>query len=93
MPFFSEAGFELQDYSPSIELLKEAGILDEIEERPLVNTLLPSNSKPSQSKLSGIVKSLIAKRNAQESEDATRHQVLLEPLKQSTRAVFQVCTV
>jgi len=86
---FPEAGFELQDYSPSIELLKEAGILDEIEERPLVNTLLPSNSKPSQSKLSGIVKSLIAKRNAQESEDATRHQVLLEPLKQSTRAVFQ----
>jgi len=84
---FPEAGFELQDYSPSIELLKEAGILDEIEERPLVNTLLPSNSK--QSKLSGIVKSLIAKRNAQESEDATRHQVLLEPLKQSTRAVFQ----
>jgi hypothetical protein len=82
----------LQDYSPSIELLKEAGILDEIEERPLVNTLLPS--KPSkQSKLSGIVKSLIAKRNAQESEDATRHQVLLEPLKQSTRAVFQVCTL
>ena len=84
----------MQDYSPSIELLKEAGILDEIEERPLVNTLLPSNSKPSkQSKLSGIVKSLIAKRNAQESEDATRHQVLLEPLKQSTRAVFQVCTL
>ena len=82
----------MQDYSPSIELLKEAGILDEIEERPLVNTLLPS--KPSkQSKLSGIVKSLIAKRNAQESEDATRHQVLLEPLKQSTRAVFQVCTL
>jgi len=86
---FPEAGFELQDYSPSIELLQEAGILDEIEERPLVNTLLPPNSKPSQSKLSGIVKSLIAKRNAQESEDATRHQVLLEPLKQSTRAVFQ----
>lgn len=86
---FPEAGFELQDYSPSIELLKEAGIIDEIEERPLVNTLLPTNSKPSQSKLSGIVKSLIAKRNAQESEDATRHQVLLEPLKQSTRAVFQ----
>jgi len=87
---FPEAGFELQDYSPSIELLKEAGILDEIEEKPLVNRLLPSNdSKHSQSKLSGIVKSLIAKRNAQESDDATSQQVLLEPLTQSTRAVFQ----
>jgi len=86
---FPEAGFELQDYSPSIELLKEAGILNEIEEKPLVNSLLPSNSKHSQSKLSGIVKSLIAKRNAQESEDATSQQVLLEPLTQSTRAVFQ----
>ena len=89
--FIAEAGFELQDYSPSIELLKEAGILDEIEEKPLVNRLLPSNdSKHSQSKLSGIVKSLIAKRNAQDSDDATSQQVLLEPLTQSTRAVFQV---
>ena len=90
---FTEAGFELQEYSPSIELLKDAGILDEIEEKPLVNRLLPSNtnSKHSQSKLSGIVKSLIAKRNAQDSDDATSQQVLLEPLTQSTRAVFQVC--
>jgi len=86
---FPEAGFELQDYSPSIELLKEAGILDEIQEKPIVNSLLPSNSKHSQSKLSGIVKSLIAKRNAQDSDDATSQQVLLEPLTQSTREVFQ----
>ena len=58
-----------------------------------MNRLLPSNtnSKHSQSKLSGIVKSLIAKRNAQDSDDATSQQVLLEPLTQSTRAVFQVC--
>ena len=85
---FPEAEFELQDYSPSIELLKEAEILNEIEERPVVTNLLPS--KHSESKLSGIVKSLIAKRNAQESEDATKHQVLLEPLTQSNKAVFQV---
>lgn len=82
---FPEDGFELEDYSPSIELLKEAGILNEIEERPLVDTLKPV--KHSQSKLSGIVKALIAKRNAQESEDTPG--IFLEPLRQTTRAVFQ----
>lgn len=85
---FPEEGFELQDYSPSIELLKEAGILNEIEERPVVTTL--KNPKHSKSKLSGIVKSLIAKRNAQESHDASHsHMVFLEPLKQTRNAVFQ----
>ena len=85
---FPEEPFELENYSPSIELLKDAGILNEIEERPLVDTLKPVQH--SQSKLSGIVKALIAKRNAQESEEKTHQNVLLEPLSRSSKAVFQV---
>ena len=50
---FPEDSFELEDYSPSIDLLKDAGILSEIQEKPLIDTLMPT--KHSKSKLSGML--------------------------------------
>jgi hypothetical protein len=85
---FPEAGFELQDYSPSIEFLKEAGIMAEIEEKPLIDSLLPSQH--SRSKLDSIVKMMRAK---QESKAPDHDELLLEPLTQTSKAVFQVISI
>ena len=85
---YPEDNFELEDYSPSIELLKDAGILAEIEERPIIESLKPV-SNHSKSKLQDIVKKLITVRNAQESEDE-KNPLLLEPIRQTSRAMFQV---
>ena len=84
---YPEDTFDIEDYSPSIELLKDAGILNEIEERPIVESLKPTNH--SKSKLQDIVKKLITVRNAQESEDQ-ENPIFLEPISQTSRAVFQV---
>ena len=89
---YPEDTFELEDYSPSIELLKDAGILSEIEERPIIESLKPvSSNQHSKSKLQDIVKKLITVRNAQESEDE-KNPLLLEPIRQTSRAMFQVST-
>ena len=89
---YPEDTFELEDYSPSIELLKDAGILSEIEERPIIESLIPvSSNQHSKSKLQDIVKKLITVRNAQESEDE-KNPLLLEPIRQTSRAMFQVST-
>ena len=85
---YPEDNFELEDYSPSIELLKDAGILAEIEERPIIESLKPV-SNHSKSKLQDIVKKLITVRNAQESEDE-KNPLILEPIRQTSRAMFQV---
>ena len=87
---YPEDNFELEDYSPSIELLKDAGILAEIEERPIIESLKPV-SNHSKSKLQDIVKKLITVRNAQESEDE-KNPLQLEPIRQTSRAMFQVST-
>ncbi len=84
-----EEKFELEKYSPSIELLNEAGILAEIEERPIVNSLLPTTSNKGKSKLSSIVKSL---RQQQEEKDESESidPIILEEIKHTKNAVFQV---
>jgi len=84
---YPEDNFELEDYSPSIELLKDAGIMAEIEERPIIESLKPV-SNHSKSKLQDIVKKLITVRNAQESEDE-KNPLILEPIRQTSRAMFQ----
>ena len=85
---FPDKDLEVKDYTPSIELLKEAGILAEIEERPIVDSLLPQ--KHSQSKLKEIVKKL---RTIQETRapENTQQNLFLEPLRQTDHAVFQTC--
>ena len=89
---YPEDTFEIEDYTPSIELLKDAGILAEIEERPVVETLKPVGNRHSKSKLQDIVKKLITVRNAQESEDE-KNPLLLEPIRQTSRAMFQVSPI
>ena len=43
-----EASWDVENYAPSLDLLQEAGILEAIEEKPVVNRLLPPN-KPNLS--------------------------------------------
>ena len=83
---FPEKDFDLMDYSPSIELLKEAGILAEIEERPLIETLKPT--KHSKSKLPDIIKRLKTIQASRENLE-WGHHVFLEPLKETSKAMFQ----
>ena len=54
---FPESQWDVQNYSPSLELLKDAGVIKDIEERPLVNRLLPMGRKGLQS----VVERLAAK--------------------------------
>ena len=89
---YPEDTFEIEDYTPSIELLKDAGILAEIEERPIVESLKPVGNRHAKSKLQDIVKKLITVRNAQESEDE-KNPLLLEPIRQTSRAMFQVSPI
>lgn len=90
-----EKEWDLREYSPSLELLKDAGILDEIENRPTVPTLMPKKKgihnivnklkeKQAQSHEMGYYKS---------RENDVYHKLRLEPMKETSQAVFQVCTV
>ena len=86
---FPSDDFELKDYSPSLELLKEAGILSEIQEKPLVETLKPV--KHAQSKLPDIVSKLRAlqETRAESYSESNTLNMFLEPLQQTSQAVFQ----
>ena len=53
--------WDVESYSPSLELLKDAGVIRELEERPLVNRLLPSGKTGLQS----VVERLAARAGAE----------------------------
>jgi len=88
-----EADWNIENYSPSLELLKEAGILREIEERPLVNRLLPVGKKGLGSVVERLAAKAGAEHRAQLSEEETRTDgICLEPIKQTDAAQFQSWT-
>jgi len=86
-----------ENYSPSLDLLKDAGLISEIEEKPLLNKLLP-NRKPS---LSSVVAKLSARsaaeqlnklseeKNEVENDNTRVDAVLVEPISQTVKARFQ----
>ena len=82
--------WDLRDYSPSLELLKEAGLIQEIESKPLVTSLKKDKS------LSTIVGRLRWKAEGglendyYRSKEREANTFFMEPMRQTTRAVFQV---
>ena len=83
-----EEKFELEKYSPSIELLQEAGIMADIEEKPLVTSLLPHLHDTKRSKLSSIVGRLRELQDSKEEAESI-DPILLEHITQTRQAVFQ----
>lgn len=83
--------WDLEQYSPSMELLKEAGLIQEIEQRPLVDRLWPADKKPS---LDCVVSRLKWKLQNPEwdfySGKEEQHVVQLERMAQTDNAMFQV---
>lgn len=81
--------WDLRDYSPSLELLREAGLIQEIESKPLVTSLKKDKS------LSSIVGRLRWKAESGVERDYYRSRereattYLMEPMRQTTQAVFQ----
>ena len=59
-----QADISLDDYSPSLELLKTAGVLEDISNKPLVNRLLP----PGRTGLASIVNKLRARQDGVDSQ-------------------------
>jgi hypothetical protein len=58
---FGEEVFDVENYSPSLELLKDAGVIREIENVPVVTRLFP----PMKAGLSSVVDQLAAKAREQ----------------------------
>ena len=94
-----EPSWDIENYAPSLDLLKEAGILSAIEEKPIINRLLP----PRKPNLSTVVDKLASKLDSEfyktaEKKVATDKKltktdgVCLEPMKQSANAQFQSWT-
>ena len=80
--------FDLQSYSPSLELMKEAGIIQEIEQRPIKTSLSDKKS------LSNIVHRLKMRQQGGIEADyfkAKEYDTLqLERIRQTSQAMFQV---
>jgi len=95
-----EPSWDIENYSPSLELLKDAGIISAVEERPLVNRLLPPNKRSLNSVLSKLTNQLdhgqYCKETANKVDTDKEHTktegICLEPLKQSNNAQFQSWT-
>ena len=87
-----EQEWDLSAYSPSLELMREAGLIQEIESRPAVTSLLPGNSK--KPGLDFIVRQLRAKvENGPDFDfykSEEKHVLRLEKLRQTPNAMFQV---
>jgi len=94
-----EPSWDIENYAPSLDLLKDAGILSAIEEKPIINRLLP----PRKPNLSSVVDKLASKLDSEfyktaEKKIATEKKltkvdgVCLEPMKQSSNAQFQSWT-
>ncbi len=87
-----EKEWDFSQYSHSLELLKEAGFISEIENQPVVKTLKPAKGKQG---LEGVVNWLKEKQiNGFETDyyrqKEAEHIVRLEPMTQTSKAVFQV---
>jgi len=91
-----EDNLDTENYSPSLDLLKDAGIISTIEDKPSVNRLLP----PKKASLSSVVDKLAAKRAAEyldnandkvdiEDKNAQTDAVYMEPMSHSIKAQFQ----
>lgn len=91
-----EDNLDTENYSPSLDLLKDAGIISTIEDKPSVNRLLP----PKKASLSSVVDKLAAKRAAEyldnandkvdiEDNNAQTDAVYMEPMSHSVKAQFQ----
>ena len=79
--------FDLMDYCPSLELMKDLGIIQEIENKPIVSNLKPAAKKS----LDNVVQNLKAKVDASfDNEYYKAKQVRLESMRYSSRGVFQV---
>lgn len=82
--------WDIANYSPSLELMKDAGLVQEIENRPLVPNLMPK-TKP---KLDDVVQRLKAQQfhgpERYYFQDKENHIIQLEPLKETNQAMFQV---
>ncbi len=77
--------FDLMDYCPSLELMKDLGIVQEIEKRPLASTLKPKKS------LDKIVQNLKAKVDSSfDAEYYKAKEIRLESMRYTSRGVFQV---
>jgi len=94
-----EPSWDIENYAPSLDLLKEAGILSAIEEKPIINRLLPAR-KPN---LNSVVDKLASKLDSEfyktaEKKVATEKKltktdgICLEPMNQSANAQFQSWT-
>jgi hypothetical protein len=82
--------FDLMDYCPSLELMKDLGIIREIENKPAVSNLKPNAKKT----LDKVVENLKAKVDASfDSEYYKAKQIQLEPMRYSARGVFQVSSL
>ena len=80
--------FDLMDYCPSLELMKDLGIVNELENRPLVSNLKPVPKKC----LERVVQNLKAKVDASFDTDYYKSkEIRLESMRRTTKGVFQVC--
>jgi len=79
--------FDLMDYCPSLELMKDLGIIRDIEQRPLVSNLKTQSKKT----IENIVRDLKAKTDSSFDADYYKSKELrLESMRYSARGVFQV---
>lgn len=84
--------FDLMDYYPSLELMKDLGIIKEIESKPLSSSIL--SGAPSKKSLEKIVHDLKSKVDDSFDADYYRSkQVHLESMRYSSQGVFQTQTM
>jgi len=94
-----EPSWDIENYAPSLDLLKDAGVISAIEEKPMINRLLP----PRKPNLSSVVDKLASKLDSEfyktaEQKVATEKKltktegICLEPMKESSNAQFQSWT-
>eukprot|EP00092_Neocalanus_flemingeri_P039851 GFUD01043402.1.p1 GENE.GFUD01043402.1~~GFUD01043402.1.p1 ORF type:complete len:648 (-),score=155.03 GFUD01043402.1:902-2845(-) len=94
-----EPSWDIENYAPSLDLLKDAGIISAIEEKPIINRLLP----PRKANLTAVVDKLASKLDSEfyktaEQKVATEKKltktdgICLEPMSQSSNAQFQSWT-
>jgi len=94
-----EPSWDIENYAPSLDLLKDAGILSAIEEKPVINRLLPPR-KPNlnsvvdklASKLDSEFYKTVEKKVATEKKLTKTEGICLEPMNQNSNAQFQSWT-
>ena len=88
---FEEDTWDINDYAPSLALLQEAGILEEIEGMPLFDTST-TKQKRKGCHINSIAAKLKAKVDGSFDESYYKSKLIrLEKMCQTKNAVFQVC--